>query len=123
MPSRVSAAPGTAILLALCLTGCASPQDTLAGGADASVVPTIPEHPFEEVDREDPFAGSPAEGFGTEFVVPEATEVSSCTSAQVAEAYDRTREFLEVTYLDQDAVLGEDDSAFVALLEGQALDW
>lgn len=124
MITRASAAPGMAVLLALTLTGCAIMQDTLEDLADSASVPTESLDPYEEVDRDDPFAGSPAEDYGVGFPdLPEAEAVGHYSADQVADAYARTQEFLDAVYLNQDAVFKEDNSAFVELLEGQALDW
>ena len=123
MITRASAAPGTAVLLALALTGCATVQGTLDDLAGFYGVSTDPLNPYEQVDRDDPFAGSPAEEYGVGFPdLPEASAVGPYTTDQVAHAYERTQEFLDATYLNQDAVFGEDNSEFVELLEGQALD-
>lgn len=124
MNTRASVVPGMAILLVLGLTGCAIAQDTLDGLARYYGVPADPLAPYEQLDRDDPFAGSPAEEYGEGYPdLPEAAAVGPYSADQVADSYERTQDLLNAVYLNQDAVFGADNSAFVELLEGQALDW
>ena len=124
MITRASAIPGMAVLLTLTLTGCALVPDTLEDLAGSASAPSDSLNPYDEVDRDAPFAGSPAEEYGVGFPdPPEAEAVGPYDADQVADAYERTQEFLDATYLNQDAVFKEDNGAFVELLEGQALDW
>ncbi|MFE9243873.1 hypothetical protein [Nocardiopsis sp. NPDC006938] len=121
MPPRTTAAPWAALLLTLPLVGCAPAQEFLdraAPGVDA-LVPLDP----DRVDRDDPFAGSPAEDYGEGFPVPDAEAVGPYTSEQVEYAYAHTQRLLEAVYLNQDAVFGEDNSELMGLLTGQSLEW
>ncbi|WP_150241256.1 hypothetical protein [Nocardiopsis quinghaiensis] len=121
MSRRASAASCAAVFLTLALTGCVS-LDDLDRYAQ-SVTTGTPMDSFDQVDRDDPFAGSPAEDYGEGFDTPEAAPAGSFTAEQVAQAYSLTRDLMEAVYLDQDAVFGEDNSEFTALLSGQSLKW
>ncbi|WP_017570465.1 hypothetical protein [Nocardiopsis halotolerans] len=125
MSPRTSAAPAAALALALALSGCAQTEEILHDlAADAvaqNPVQAVPDH--DQVDRDAPFAGSPAEDYGEGFDVPEAEPVGSFSAAQVATAYATTRNLLEAVYLDEDAVFDGDNSEFTSLLSGQSLKW
>ncbi|MFD6949056.1 hypothetical protein A6A08_06775 [Nocardiopsis sp. TSRI0078] len=121
MSRRVSAASCAAALLTLTLTGCVSLEDL--DRYAQSVVTGVPMDSFDQVDRDAPFAGSPAEDYGEGFDVPEAEPAGSFTEEQVAQAYSLTQDLLEAVYLNQDAVFDGDNSEFTALLSGQALKW
>ncbi|WP_159944356.1 MULTISPECIES: hypothetical protein [unclassified Nocardiopsis] len=121
MSPRALAASGGAVLLALALTGCSPLQDALARLSHSAVTGT----PIDayDLDRDAPFAGSPAEDYGEGFETPEAEPVGDFSREQVEEAYARTRELLEAVYLNQDAVFREDNGEFASLLSGRPLDW
>lgn len=122
MSPRAHATPWAAVLVALALTGCAPLQDTLDRFAHSTLTGD-PMDSYDQVDRDDPFAGSPAEDYGEGFDIPEAESVGAFTEEQVAQAYTVTQDLLEAVYLNQDAVFGEDNSEFTDLLSGQALEW
>ncbi len=122
MSLRASAASGAAVLLSLTLAGCATVHDTLDLFAH-SVLTGTPMSTYDQVDRDDPFAGSPAEDYGEGFDVPEAEPVGPYGREQVAQAYATTQDLLEAVYLDQDAVFDEDNSEFTSLLSGRVLEW
>ncbi|OOC54240.1 MULTISPECIES: hypothetical protein [Nocardiopsis] len=121
MSRRTSAASCAAVLLTLTLTGCVSLEDL--DRYAQSVVTGVPMDSFDQVDRDAPFAGSPAEDYGEGFDTPEAASAGSFTEEQVAQAYSRTQDLMEAVYLDQDAVFGGDNSEFTVLLSGQSLKW
>lgn len=110
------------VSVALPLTACAPLEDFLRDSA-RSGVPQSPVPVVDQVDRDDPFGGTEAEGYAEGFDAPEAASISDYPSDRVQEAYDITRDHLEAVYLEPDAVFGEDNSAFTALLTSQALDW
>lgn len=123
MSSRTRAALGAAALTVLTLTGCAQvleQADRFVREEAGHFLGTVD---FEEVDRDAPFAGSPAADYGTGFDTPEPEAQGDFTAEQVGWALDRTRLLLETVYLDTDAVFGEDNSEFTSLLTGQALEW
>ncbi|KOX19658.1 hypothetical protein [Nocardiopsis sp. NRRL B-16309] len=123
MSPRKRAALGAAALTALTLTGCAQVLEQAdrflleQGGHMVGAVD------FDEVDRDDPFSGSPAADYGVGFDTPEAAAEGDFTAEQVEWAQDRTQLFLETVYLDTDAVFDEDNSEFTGLLTGQSLEW
>lgn len=122
MPPRFTAVPWMAALLCPILVGCAPVQDFLDRSVpDLESVSQL--NPADRVDRDDPFAGSPAEDYGEGFPVPEAEAVGSFTREQVEWSYAHTQELLEAVYLNQDAVFDEDNSELTGLLTGQALEW
>ncbi|MGW5880302.1 hypothetical protein ACWFMI_27530 [Nocardiopsis terrae] len=122
MPSPARLALCTAVSAALTLTACAPLQEFLDEAAPTPLsevsVPLV-----DRVDRDDPFGGTEAEDYAEGFEVPEASAVGPYPSGRVQEAYETTRDFMEAVYLDRDAVFGEDNSAFTALLTDQSLAW
>jgi hypothetical protein len=121
---RTHAASWTALLLALALSGCAPLQEGLHRlAADAAAQDPVPVQDHDRVDRDAPFAGSPAEDYAEGFETPEAEPVGSFGEEQVARAYATARDLLEAVYLNEDAVFDGDNSEFNALLSGQALEW
>ncbi|WP_017599898.1 hypothetical protein [Nocardiopsis lucentensis] len=108
---------------ALTLTACAPVEQLLEDLADDALEQNgivI----LDEVDRDDPFGGTEAEGYAEGFDVPgEIDAVGPYPQARVREAYELTRELMEAVYLNQDAVFDEDNSEFTALLTPQSLDW
>ncbi|USY22524.1 hypothetical protein NE857_13465 [Nocardiopsis exhalans] len=111
-----------AVSAVLALTACAPVEDFLSDAA-WSGVPQNPVPVVDQVDRDDPFGGTRAEDYAEGFEAPEAASIGGHPADRVQEAYETTRDFLEAVYLEPDAVFDEDNSAFTALLTGQALDW
>lgn len=122
MPPRIAAAPWATVLLFLPLVGCAPAQDLLDRAVPGTGVLTQLD-PVDRVDRDAPFAGSPAEDYGLGFPVPEAEAVGPYSQEQVERSYAHTQELLEAVYLNEDAVFGEDNSELTGLLTGQTLEW
>ncbi|GAB3736164.1 hypothetical protein [Nocardiopsis nanhaiensis] len=114
-----------ALTTTLALTACA-PVEDLLGEAASSTAERLSEPEVDQVDRDDPFAGTEADDYAEDFETPEAAsvgEVGEYPGDRVQEAYDMTAEYLEAVYLEHDAVFDEDNSEFTALLTEQALDW
>lgn len=120
MSPRTLAASGAAALLVLSLTACAPFEEAVERLAYGAITGTFS---YEELDRDAPFAGSPAEDYGEGFPVPEAEPVGSFDAEQVAEAYDTTRALLEAVYLNEEAVFDENNSELTGLLSGRPLEW
>ncbi|RKS08212.1 hypothetical protein DFP74_3907 [Nocardiopsis sp. Huas11] len=123
MSSRTRATLGAAALAVLALTGCAQVLDQVDRFARQEADQILGTVTLDEVDRDDPFAGSPAADFGVGFDTPEPAAEGDFTAEQVEWALDRTRLLLETVYLDTDAVFDEDNSEFTGLLTGESLAW
>ncbi|GAB2503760.1 hypothetical protein [Nocardiopsis aegyptia] len=123
MSPRTCAALGAAALTVLTLTGCAQVLEQADRFLLETGGPIFGAVDFDEVDRDDPFAGSPAADYGVEFETPEPAAQGDFTTEQVEWAQDRARLLLETVYLDTDAVFHEDNSEFTGLLTGQSREW
>ncbi|GAA0991634.1 hypothetical protein [Nocardiopsis tropica] len=122
MSRRAAATRWVALLALLTATGCAQVQDALEWFV--SPAPTVSGlGSYDEVDRDDPFGGTPAEDYAEGFEPPPAEPVGSFSAAQVEEAYGLTQDLLDAVYLNPDAVFDEDNSEFTGLLGEQALKW
>ncbi|MDT0330027.1 hypothetical protein [Nocardiopsis lambiniae] len=120
MPLTPRAVLCAALVAASTLTACAPAENLLNDVVrDVTGVPIT----YDEVDRDDPFGGTEAEGYDEEFVVPEAAGIGEYPADRIQEAYDVTGAFLDAVYLDRTSVFEGDDMRFRSLLAGQARDW
>lgn len=121
LPRRVrQAAAALALALLPAATGCAVLADQLERQLDAVLLDVDP------VDRDAPFAGTPAEDYAdgsAGFTVPELAPAGDFPVRDVAFAYATTKQLLEAVYLNEEAVFDENNSEFVGLLQGEALEW